>query len=438
MNRISITKTFPLCVSNININSKLMSKAWTSRSKSANLLLQSGLVFPCSTGIFHYSPVLLRSLEKLEKLIDDCLSLIGGQKLQMASLAPKTLWTPTKRWIEFGNELIKAQIGKTDYCLSPTHEEAICSIIASYHMQLSYMHLPLRLYQTTTKYRGEFRPHSGLLRCREFLMNDLYTFDINETSALETYDEVAQIYDSIFSKLKIEVFKAEAQTGVIGGSKSHEYHIKCDVGEDQVVVCKKTGKMFNAEHKAVTTLPANEMKIMKGIEVGHLFLLGQKYSEILKAVVNNASGKLVPTEMGCYGLGVSRILASCLEVLSTEKQMRWPTILAPYKICLIPPKSGSKEEASCGKDLINNLYDSLQSIHKLRNEVIIDDRTDRTIGYRYNQANVFGYPLVIIIGKSIRSQNPTLEIVTQGKTNITTYLPPEHIIDFVKKHFSEY
>jgi len=429
MKRFLISKTFPLCVSNVNITSKLISKTWKSESISANLLIQSSLILPSSTGIYHYSPVILRSLNKLEKIIDDHMVSIGGQKLQMATLATKHLWTSTQRWDEFGKELIKAKIGNADFCLSPTHEEAICSILANSNMQLSYGHLPLRLYQTTSKYRGESRPHSGLLRCREFLMNDLYTFDIDEDSAKDTYQQVITLYDSIFSTLNINALKAEAQTGVIGGTMSHEYHIKCDIGEDVIAVCKENGKVYNAEHENVAMHSKEQLDLVKGIEVGHLFLLGKKYSKPLNANVISAQGNLVPCEMGCYGLGVSRIMAACLEILSSENKLRWPTALAPYKICLIPPKSGSREERACDHNLVTNLYDSLQNIPELHNEVIIDDRTNRTIGYRYNQANMIGYPVVIIVGKSITSANPTLEVITQGATNTTTFLTTEQIYD---------
>ena len=436
MKRLVVSKTFPLYASNANINLNLISNTRLSGSKSSNLLLQTGLIFPCSSGIYHYSPVLLRSLNKLENIIDDHMTSIGGQKMHMASLASKILWTPTKRWQEFGKELIKLQIKNADYCLSPTHEEAVCSIIGNYNMQLSYNHLPLKLYQTTTKYRGELRPHSGLLRCREFLMNDLYTFDIDSKAAQDTYNEVADLYDAIFSKLNIDVLKAEAQAGIIGGSKSHEYHVKCDIGEDKIAICRETGAVYNAEHEKVSTMSENELDFFRGIEVGHVFLLGQKYSKPLNASVINAQGKLVPCEMGCYGLGVSRIIAACLEVLSTQKQLRWPIVLAPYKVCLIPPKSGSKEEKACDKNLITNLYDSLQNISGLQNEVIIDDRTNRSVGNRLNHADVLGYPVVIIVGKTIKSENPTVEVVTQGATNNTTFLAPEQIFDFVKDYFS--
>ena len=434
MKRLLFSKTFPFCLSNIK-NENFISKSRTSESKSSNLLLQTGLIFPCSTGVYHYSPAMLRSLNKLESLIDKHLMSINGQKLQMASLASKSLWSQTNRWNEFGEELVKTKIGHSDFCLSPTHEEAVCSIIANYQIKLSHAHLPLRLYQTTTKFRGEKNPNSGLLRCREFLMNDLYTFDVDEGCALDTYHAVIAMYQAIFAEIGVEVLKAKAKTGVIGGSLSHEYHIECEVGEDVLFVCDETNEAINAEHDSAPTLHANGFKKIRGIEVGHLFLLGQKYSKTLKASVVSKLGQRVPCHMGCYGLGVSRIVAACLESFSTEAHMRWPVALAPYKVCIIPPKSGSLEEKACSEDLVNNLYDLLQNIPGLSNDVIIDDRRHRTIGQRLSQSQIFGFPLVIVIGKNIRASAPTLEIFEQGKKDEKSLLPLEHVHNFVKQYF---
>ena len=434
MKRFFVSKTFPLCLYAADAGGHLISESWSSLSKSHNLLLQTGLIHPCSSGLYHYTPPLQRSLSKLECIIDRHLSSIGGQKMQMASLAPESLWKKTSRWTEFGNELIKTQIGNNLFCLSPTHEEAICSIISSYVKKLSHSHLPLRLYQTTSKHRGEQSPHSGLLRSREFLMNDLYTFDVNSQSAMETYNEVNAVYDAIFAEIGVKVLKAKAHTGLIGGTVSDEYLLASDIGEDQILVDKKTGMMFNRECKDTA---APDSTVIKAIEVAHSFLLGDKYSKLMRAEVVAKGGTATPCEMGCYGIGVSRLIAACVEVLSTNEHMRWPVSLAPYKVCIIPPKKGSLEEKSCDPNLTYEIYDNLQSISSVKNDVIIDDRTSRTVGWRLAQANIIGYPLIIVIGKSVKEEEPKLELLLQRDTTEASYLPINSVYDFVKNQFDK-
>ena len=353
----------------------------------------------------------------------------------MASLGPKALWDKTKRWSEFGEELITTEIGSSMFCLSPTHEEAICSMVGRYAKMLSHMHGDIRLYQTSTKFRGELRPHGGLLRCREFLMNDLYTFDVDARHAEQTYNEVGHTYDSIFSNLEIDVLKAVAGTGLIGGSRSHEYHVRCDLGEDKISIDEYTGQIYNSEHEQVKKT-SQKFKEVRAIEVGHMFYLGDKYSKLMNSLVIDQLGRAVPYQMGCYGLGVTRILGACLETLSVDNGMRWPSLIAPYKVCIVPPKAGSIEEKACGQDAVYSLYDSLQKAICLQDDVIIDDRVNRTIGWRLKHANMIGYPAVLVIGKGLRSSKPTAEIILQGKTNSTNFLPIEHVYDYLNHYFS--
>lgn len=434
MKRLLVSKTFPLCLSAVDVAARLISGSWSSESKSHNLLLRTGFIQPCSSGLYHYSPPLQRSLTKLEGIIDKHLSSAGGQKMHMASLGPKSLWRKTQRWTEFGEELITTKIGNSMFCLSPTHEEAVCSIMSNYLRKLSYNHLPIRLYQTTTKYRGEQKAHSGLLRCREFLMNDLYTFDVDRQSAIDTYDEVSAVYDAIFSEIGLKVLKAKATTGVIGGTMSDEYLIASEIGEDKVMVNNDTGEMLNREHKDAKEGNFTEIK---AIEIAHAFLLGDKYSKLLNVEFIQEGGNSTPCEMGCYGIGVSRLIAACLEVLSSKECMRWPTSLAPYKVCIVTPKQGSLEAEATDPELINRLYDNLQEIADLKDDVIIDDRTSRTVGWRLNQANVIGYPVVIVAGKSIKDEQPKVEIITQDNSNHVDIVPVDCVYDFLKLRFDK-
>ncbi|CAK8678050.1 unnamed protein product [Clavelina lepadiformis] len=429
-----VSKCFPLSLGGTHLQQNLISSARASESKSSNLLLQTGLISPSCAGMFHFLPPLLRSIKKLEALIDKHMLDIDGQKLQLSSLGPKWIWDKTGRWATFGDELLTTQVSGSHYCLSPTHEEAICSVMSQYLKQLSHVHLPIRLYQTTTKYRGEAKPHSGLLRCREFIMNDLYTFDVDEQSAATTYQSVCNMYDNIFRDLGVAVIKASAGTGVIGGVMSHEYHIKSDVGEDKVGFCEKSHQAWNLSNMTLDELPVDPeyIKEIKCIEVGHTFLLGSHYSKKLDVHYINKNQDTVACEMGCYGLGVSRIIAACLEAMSSENALRWPLALAPYKVCIIPPKSGSREE-SMNTDLVNELYDLLHNTTEFTDDVIIDDRTNRTIGWRAKHANLVGYPVTIVVGKTIMDTEPKLEVILQKEKDSTNYISVPDVVDYLKK-----
>lgn len=411
LKRQLISKLFPLCVGGTHVQNSVIASTRASESKSHNFLLQSGLIQPASNGVFYYMPAFLRSIEKLTTLIDFHMEKAECQKLSLPALGSKALWDKSGRWDLFGNELIKTKVGGADYCLCPTHEEAICDIMNGYMKQLSYYHLPVRLYQITTKYRNELRPHYGLLRGREFIMKDLYSFDADVESALVTYDRICTAYLEFFNSLNVPVVKTRASTGVIGGNLSHEFHILCDIGEDKVAICKETGAASNIE--VLDELLQNaHMDIQNGIEVGHTFFLGQLYSDKFKVKYVDKSSKLAPVEMGCYGLGVTRIIAACIELLSNDSGMRWPSSIAPYQICIIPPKQGSKEFDQGVKEAFN-IYDALQKTSQFCGQVIIDDRHQKSIGWRRRHANLIGYPWVIVLGKRSILKNE-IEVIQQN------------------------
>ncbi|XP_046941188.1 probable proline--tRNA ligase, mitochondrial [Lynx rufus] len=407
--------------------------------KSQRLMLQVGLIHPASPGCYHLLPYTVRAIEKLERVIDQEMQAIGGQKVNMPSLSPAELWRATKRWDLMGKELLRLRDrhGK-EYCLGPTHEEAITALVAS-QQTLSYKQLPFLLYQVTRKFRDEPRPRFGLLRGREFYMKDMYTFDSSPEAALETYGLVCGAYSSLFHRLGLQCVRVQADVGSIGGTTSHEFQLPAEVGEDRFAVCPGCGFSANMEtlHSSQTSCPAcrGPLTENRGIEVGHTFYLGTKYSSIFSAQFTNAHGKPCLAEMGCYGLGVTRILAAGIEVLSTEDSVRWPSLLAPYHVCLIPPKKGSREEAAT--ELTGGLYDLItEAVPQLRGEVLLDDRTHLTIGNRLKDANKFGYPFVIIGGKraledpahfEVRCQN-TGEVVFLTREGVTEFLSQVQVV----------
>ncbi|XP_012877702.1 PREDICTED: probable proline--tRNA ligase, mitochondrial [Dipodomys ordii] len=402
--------------------------------KSQRLMLQVGLILPASPGCYHLLPYTVRAMEKLVRVIDQEMQAIGGQKVNLPSLCPAELWQATGRWDLMGKELLKLRDrhGK-EYCLGPTHEEAVTALVAS-QKKLSYKQLPFLLYQVTRKFRDEPRPRFGLLRGREFYMKDMYTFDSSPEAAQHTYRLVCDAYCSLFDRLGLPFLKAQADVGSIGGMLSHEFQLPADVGEDQLAVCPSCN--FSANIELLDPSQANcptcqgPLTQTKGIEVGHTFYLGTKYSSIFNAQFTNAHGKPSLAEMGCYGLGVTRILAAAIEVFSTEDCIRWPSLLAPYQVCLLPPKKGSKETEAT--ELTGHLYDHItEVVPQLRGEVVLDDRTHLTIGNRLKDADKLGYPFVIITGKRALEDPAHFEVWCQN-TGEVVFLTQEGVMELLR------
>ncbi|XP_028589201.2 putative proline--tRNA ligase, mitochondrial [Podarcis muralis] len=418
-----------------SIASQQTSKPGELTCKSQRLMLLAGLIYPASPGCFHYMPYTVRALEKLIRVIDGEMQTIGGQKVNMPALSSAELWRASGRWELMGSELLRlADRHNQEYCLGPTHEEAITDLIAS-QGHLSYKQLPLLLYQVTRKFRDEPKPRFGLLRGREFYMKDMYTFDTSKEAALQTYALVCNAYGNIFNTLGLRFVKVQAATGSIGGTMSHEFQLPADVGEDRLMMC--TGCDFAANEETINPdekhCPVCKGKLAeyKGIEVGHTFFLGTKYSSVFNATVRTAENKHIPAEMGCYGLGVTRILAASIEVLSTEDAIRWPSLIAPYQVCLIPPKRGSKEEK--GAMLLEDLYDCIvEAAPWLKEEIVLDDRTQFTIGKRLKDASKLGYPYIIIGGKKVLDEPSLFEVCNQN-TNETLFLTKEAIVNLLSK-----
>uniref|UniRef100_A0A8C7Z904 Probable proline--tRNA ligase, mitochondrial n=1 Tax=Oryzias sinensis TaxID=183150 RepID=A0A8C7Z904_9TELE len=404
--------------------------------KSQRLMHQAGLIHPFSPGCYVYLPATVRSMEKLVRVIDQEMQGIGGQKLDMPSLCSADLWRTSERWDLMGKELfrLKDRHG-ADYCLGPTHEEAVTTLVA-HQATLSYRQLPLLLYQITRKFRDEPKPKFGLLRGREFYMKDMYSFDVSEEAAHQTYGSVCQAYIQLFTRLGLRCVQVQADTGNIGGTLSHEFQLPTDVGEDRLLLCGNCSFSANVETLSSGTTHCPQCKTgalveSKGIEVGHTFYLGKKYSSIFKATFSNPQNKPSVTEMGCYGLGVSRILAAAIEVLSTDEGIRWPGLIAPYQICVLPPKKGSKIEGAAV--LAEELVDSLgEDFPHLRGEIVLDDRTQMTIGKRLKDASILGYPYVIVVGEAALQNPPTFEVICQ-QTAETLFLSKDGLLDLLGK-----
>lgn len=382
--------------------------------KSQKLMLECGVIASSSPGIIHLLPTALRALNKLCTLIDHEMRKVNAEKIEMPTLSSGALWKQTGRWDIMGAELFRLKDRHSaDYCLAPTHEEAVTQLVAS-QGSLSYKRLPVRLYQITRKFRDEGRPRFGLLRGKEFYMKDLYTFDASKEDATATYNVICSAYERILTKLAVPYVKVVGTTGKMGGQYSHEFHLPAEIGEDKLLLCSECSYGVNTETliDSPDNLNCSEcgsaMVPTKGIEVGHTFLLGTKYSSKLGALFKNKDGKSEPMQMGCYGLGLSRLLAAVVEVLSTRTEIRWPPLMAPYSICIIPPKAGSHEEEAA--KMASHLFCTLSQESSYQGDVLLDDRGHMTIGKRLQEAKRLGIPFIIITGKKVLEATPQIEI----------------------------
>lgn len=404
--------------------------------RSHRLMLQAGLIHAASPGCYSYLPPTVRAMEKLIRVMDEEMQAVGGQKVLMPSLSPAELWRASGRWDGMGPELfrLRDRHGK-GYCLGPTHEEAVTELVAA-QSNLSYRQLPLRLYQVSRKFRDEPRPRLGLLRSREFHMKDMYTFDASPQAARHTYDLLCAAYCSLFGRLRLPCVRVQAAAGSIGGTVSHEFQLPAEVGEDRLLLCPDGHFAANVEtlSEEQTSCPTCGEKLSqtRGIEVGHTFYLGTKYSSVCNAVFCSSDNKPQLAEMGCYGLGVTRILAASIEVLSTEDSIRWPSLIAPYQLCFIPPKRGSKEEEE-GAVLLEQMCDAVaEALPHLAGDAVLDDRTQLTIGKRLKDANKLGFPYVIIAGKGVCEDPPVFEVWDQNAGEVL-FLTKEGVIELLSK-----
>lgn len=385
-------------------------------SRSQKLMLELGLIKSSNNGTFQILPLAQRALDKCIALVTKQMNAIDAQKISLPVLTSSGLWKKTGRLDQGVGEfyLVKDRHGK-EHLLSPTHEEAVTSMLAS-TAPISYKQLPLRLYQIGPKFRDELKTRFGLMRAKEFIMKDLYTFDTNIEEAQKTYEQVSAAYLSFFKKLDVPFVKVVASTGIMGGSVSHEYHFVSRTGEDRIFQCEACNYSSNEEACGeIRKCPKCQSSIeeSRGIEIGHTFLLQDKYSKPLGATFLQANGKPQNLSMGCYGIGISRLLAASLEVKSTENELRWPKLLAPFDVCIISAKEGSKEQ-SVSYSYEQELYNNLTKICD-QDDIILDDRRHLTIGKRLMESKRMGYPIIVVIGSKVLQTPPMVELYIDGE-----------------------
>lgn len=300
---------------------------------------------------------------------------------------------------------------------------------------MSYKKFPLLLYQITSKFRDEMKPRFGLIRGREFLMKDMYSFDVDKDSALKTYEKICKTYECVFRRIGIDFVKVLGNSGAMGGDLSHEYHYLANIGDDKIFTCKKCNHSINMELLKEEKCPkcgeASDILIESSIEVGHTFFLGDKYSKPLNALYTDLNSKPQVLHMASYGIGISRILAASLECLSLEQELRWPDSIAPYNVVIIPPKKGSKEE-KITMNLDEILYRNLEShLPNLQNNILLDDRTALSIGRRYLDSRRTGYRYIIVLNKRV-GENPPLFEFNDIVKNRQLHLSESDIVSYIK------
>ena len=510
---------------------------------SHKLLLRGGFIRKLTSGIYSFLPMGLRVLNKIASIVREEMNKAGAIEVLLPLVQPADLWMETGRWEKYGKELLRFRDRHNrDYCLGPTHEEVITDLVR--HEIRSYRQLPLNLYQIHTKFRDEIRPRFGLMRCREFIMKDGYSFDRDEEGAKTSYEKMFKAYNRIFKRIGLDFRAVEADTGQIGGSFSHEFMVLADTGEDTIVACQNCEYAANiekAEVKASTSkeldkecppaelvhtpqvhtaeevanflkvpqskiiktliykaddhfiaalVPGNrelnetklknvlgvteltlasfkdveritgcrvgfagpkdlnvdkiiadnlllnhtdwvtgankddhhilhvdltrdakvdmyadlvnieekdpcprcggKLKLLKGIEVGHIFKLGTKYSKAMKATFLDENGKEKEMVMGCYGIGVSRIIAAAIEQNHDENGMIFPPSIAPFEVVIVALNVKDENSMNTCNDIYKNLMD--KGI-----DVILDDRDERP-GFKFKDADLLGFPMQIIIG----------------------------------------
>ena len=389
---------------------------------SHKLMVRSGMIKKTAAGIYSWLPLGLKVLKKVEEIVRKNLNNFDAEEILMPMVQPAELWKESGRYGEYGKELLKFDDrSNRGFVLGPTHEEIICEIFRSHPK--SYKDLPVNLYQIQTKFRDEIRPRFGVMRSREFLMKDAYSFDIDEKGLVKSYGKMKDAYISIFDEIGLDYRIVKADSGNIGGDVSEEFHILADSGEDLIAVSDSSDFAANVEVLNYDKDPSElegkkspdgkgKLKIKRGIEVGHIFQLGQKYSQAMNVGVKDMNGNSIHPFMGCYGIGVSRIVAAAIEQNHDDRGIQWPDKITPFGvniICLDPESDEIMKVCS-------EIYSILQ---KSGFDPLLDGRDIRA-GIKFKEHELLGIPYSIIIGPNnfkntklefgIRAQNEKIDM----------------------------
>ena len=419
--------------------------------KSHQLMLRVGMIKQASAGIYSWLPLGFKVMKKIEAIVREEQNKIGAQEILMPTIQSSEIWKESGRYDDYGEEMLRIKDRQNREMLyGPTNEEQVTEIFRS--SLKSYKSLPQLLYHIQWKFRDEIRPRFGIMRGREFYMKDAYSFDVTDDDAFYSYNKFFLSYLRTFNRLSLTAIPMAADTGPIGGNLSHEFIILAETGESKIFTDKRifdlnsdgtkleksslenmrkkyekfysvTDEKFNKDDFEKMVSEENRL-ITKGIEVGHIFYFGDKYSKAMNAAVDLPGGKKDFVKMGSYGIGVSRLVGAIIEAKYDDKNeiMKWPLSVAPYDIALIPIIN--KNDASA-LEKAGNIYTELNK-HNI--DAIIDD-TDENYSSKIKKMNLIGAPFQIVIGK--KSEGDLLEFNEVGGE--TQNLPLDKIIEIIKK-----
>lgn len=380
---------------------------------SHQLMLRSSMIQQHTSGIYTWLPLGFKVLKNIEEIVRFNQDQIGCNEMLMSTIQSSDLWTKSGRYADYGKEMLRIKDRHDNELLyGPTNEEVITDLFSNYVN--SYKGLPKYVYHIQWKFRDEIRPRFGVMRGREFLMKDAYSFDLDHDKAVKTYQTFFMCYLKTFKELGLQPIPVKAATGAIGGDLSHEFQILAKTGESELAydpelvsqdLLEKSfdeiTSMYSASDEMIDKSKSNVV-IGRGIEVGHIFNFGTKYSEPLECYVLNNEGKKVTPYMGSYGIGVSRLTAAIIEAFHDDKGIKWPFNISPFKINII----SSNDKFI---DIAGELYDTL--LKKYIN-ISFDDR-DLSLGRKIKDSELIGIPWSLIIGKNFDEKNE-FEIINRS------------------------
>jgi prolyl-tRNA synthetase len=376
---------------------------------SHRIMLRAGMIKQSAAGIYTWLPLGLRVLRKVEQIVREEQNRAGALEILMPTLQAADLWKESGRYEAYGKEMLRMQDRhERELVYGPTAEEVVTDVFRAYIR--SYKDLPKQLYQIGWKFRDEIRPRFGVMRGREFLMKDNYSFDLDFAGAQKTYDTMYAAYLRTFARMGLRAIPVAADPGAIGGNMSHEFQILAETGESQVYYdsafddvdvsnadastlarLKSLYAAADEKHNADTcTVPKERLKTARGIEVGHIFYFGTKYSKPMGAVVTGPNGDEITVEMGSYGIGVSRLVGAIIEASHDDNGAIWPEAVAPFDVGVINLKAG---DAACDR-MAEDAYAKLRDAGR---DALYDDRDDRA-GVKFARMDLIGLPWQLVIG----------------------------------------
>ncbi len=363
----------------------------SAESVSHKLMLRANMVRMLVAGVYSYLPLGYKVLSKIEALIREEMNAAGAQELLLPSLQPLELWQKTGRDELMGETMIRFTDRRgRKLCLGPTHEEVVTELAANFVK--SYRDLPFVLYQIQTKFRDEVRPRFGIVRSCEFIMKDAYSFDRDINGLIEIYEIMRRSYEKIFKRCGLDFISLKADSGVIGGDVSHEFMVPAQSGEDIIYRCKVCKEVKSQQEIEIEICPhcEEDMEKIHALEVGHIFQLGEKYSKALGVKFLDEKGEQKIVQMGCYGIGVSRLISAVIEQNNDSDGIIWPAEVAPYHVLVVPVNVAEKE-------ILDKALELSDELTRAGFDVLVDDRDERA-GVKFKDADLLGIPARVTIG----------------------------------------